>query len=291
LRQKYVIKTLGNIYRFQDERINIKGRIFLLFIRKILGRVLSKANFIDVCTPQFHDNYSKVYQLKNIRIIENSVNTDRFFPMDKDECKRKCKLDRFNKVVGYSGGFPSKRGAKELVLISRELVSKYPDLGIIIIGDDSEIDSLKDKAVALQTQNHIIFTGLIEYKKLHVYINCMDVGIGLDSEKIIKSVGNSSQKIRQYIACGVPAICAENTNTKIVEQGFAITVSKKTPIDLFEAISFWLDQNPSNSDRFRKKAYQFVKRELSSKIAYKERYHHWKKSMTGCSSISQRNSK
>jgi glycosyltransferase involved in cell wall biosynthesis len=275
LRQRYVIKTLGNIYNFQVKQMNIKSRIYYLFHRRILGRVLSKASFIDVCTTQFYNNYRKVYQLRNIGIIENAVNTDRFFPLDRDECKRKCGLERFEKIVGYCGGYPSQRGGRQLVEISSKLIERYPGCGLLIVGDDAELENIKKKADESGVKDHIIFTGVVNYEKLPVYMNCLDVGVGLPSRERVYSQGSSSQKIRQYLACGIPVILPKYTNEKIIEHGLGTAVATDDTREILEAVSYYLDKTRGEVDTFRKEASEYAKSHLSTRFTYMQRYTAW----------------
>lgn len=275
IRQRYVIKTLGNIYNFRDKRMNIKSKTYYLFHRRILGRILSKATFIDVCTPQFYNNYRKIYQLKNIEIIENAVNTDRFFPLDKDECKRKCGLERFTKIVGYCGGYPSQRGARQLVEISSKLVERYSGCGILIVGDDAQLEKTRKQADASGVKDHIIFAGIIDYEKLPVYMNCLDVGVGLPSRERVDSQGSSSQKIRQYLACGIPVIFPKYTNEEILKHGLGTAVATDDTKEILEAVSYYLDKTQAEVDTFRKQASEYANNHLSTNFAYMRRYTAW----------------
>lgn len=280
IRQRYVIKTLGNIYNFQDQQMNIRSKIYYLFHRRILGRVLSKASFIDVCTPQFYNNYRKAYKLNNIGIIENSVNTDRFFPLDKEECKRKCGLERFTKIVGYCGGYPSQRGARQLVEISAKLVERHSGCGILIVGDDADLEDIKKKANESGVKDHIIFTGIVDYEKLPIYMNCLDVGVGgLPSREKVHIRGSSAQKVRQYLACGIPVILAKYTNEEIIEQGLGKAVATGDTKEILETVSNYLDKSQAEVDTFRKRASEFANKHLSTNFAYKQRYTAWMSSL------------
>lgn len=277
LRQKYAIKTLGNIYGFHKESFTRKSRIYHYFTRTILGRILKKAIFVDVCTQQFYENYKNKYFLKNIEVIDNSVNVNRFYIMDKALCKKRCGLQHLDKIVGYFGGYPSSRGAQQLVEISPRLIMKYPRCGVLIIGEDSELNSLKEKAKQLVSNRNIIFKGLIDYEELPYYVNCMDVSIALDMNEIIDSVGNSSQKIRQSIACGVPIVCPKKTNESIINEGLGLAVTPNNLDEILRAMSFWLDKSEEEFVNFRKRAYEFAKNYLSTEVAYEKRYNFWKK--------------
>jgi glycosyltransferase involved in cell wall biosynthesis len=273
--QRYSIKTLEDIYNFRPIPFNLKWTIFVSGLRRVLGIGLKKALFIDVCTPQLYYNYKNKYNLKNIKVIENGVNIDLFNILDKDYCKNKCGLKTFRRVVGYCGGYPSSRGARQLVDISADLISKYPDCGILIIGDDSELSLLRQKAKQHGTNSRIVFKGIIAYEDTNLYMNCMDVGVGLDRDEKIKFVGNASQKIRQYLGCGVPVMFPKGTNKKIVDEGLGIEVSPSDLDQIYKGVCFWLDKSAKDRKELRIKAYEFARDNFSTKVIFEERYAAW----------------
>ena len=275
----FVIKTLGDIQGFGVPDTGFLYRFILALQRRLLIHIFRKALFIDVCTPQLKQNFQKAYNLKNIEVIDNAVNTERFYLADKTASKQLCGFDQFDPIVGYCGGFPSERGARQLVGVAGKLMAKYPRCGILIIGDDNRIGLLKKTAFELGVIDHIVFAGTIPYQDLPPYINCMDLGIGLDTSDKIRFVGNSSQKIRQYLACGVPVICAKGTNERIVRAGLGSEVASDDLDDIFQAICYWLDNKKENSDRIRSRARRFALEELSVLNAYKKRYELWKKAL------------
>lgn len=275
-KQPFCIKTLGNIHKFEKQSSSFRLKTYSMVTRKILSLVLKHALFIDVCTPQFHSNYCKIYNLINIQVIENSVNTKRFYPMDNNECKIKCGLEKFEQIIGYFGGKPSQRGARQLVGIAPMLIKKYPSSAILIVGEDDGIKQLRDHAKRIGISEHVIFTGVIDYQDLNIYMNCLDVGVAFDKTDIIEAVGNSSQKIRQYIACGVPVVCAKRTNEYIVRDDLAISVPLEDLDAILRAIVFWLEKSPEDKISFREKAYQYAKNKLSVQTAYRRRYIAWK---------------
>lgn len=280
--KKYCIKTLSNTYEFIPAKLSKINQVYLFLIRKMLRRVLLRSLFTDTCTPQLRTNYLRKYNIKNIAVIDNSVNTDNFFVMDKFACKKRFGLEKFSTIIGYCGGYPSQRGAKQLVELSPLLISKYPELGILIVGDDPELERIIRLAKDLKTIEHVVFTGAVDYADLPFYINCLDVGIGLDTYDKVRFVGNSSQKIRQYIACGVPVVCPEKTNTEIVKHGLGLAVPQGNVTAIFNAIVNWLDIAKTERKKIEEKALLCATERLSVKVIYERRYKYWRKALGEC---------
>jgi len=278
LGKPYSMKTLGNTMKFNKaERRPWHERAVTLIFRKILRDSLTT----DVCTPQLEKSYRSGYGVDNIQVIDNAVNVERFLPLDREECRRACGLKEFDRIVGYCGGRPSERGARQLVEISPRLIERYPGAGIVIIGEDQDLDTLKIKARDSGLSDRIRFMGTIPYTELNPFLNCFNVGVALDTAQRIDLIGNSSQKIRQFIACGIPVICAGNTNTGLIREKLGSWVDPGDPEQLLHEICSWFDLPGDQIPQFRDKARRYAEENLSTRIAYAKRYSAWKKAMHG----------
>jgi glycosyltransferase involved in cell wall biosynthesis len=271
----YAIKTLGNLYGFVPEESGLKDKVQLALVRKILGMVLKGAISVDVCTPQYLENYRAAYGLGNLILVENAVNVDLFRIMNREDCRHRAGLERFGRIIGYCGGRPSERGAGHLIEISPRLLKEFPDCGILIIGHDRGIPALKKRAETLGTSERIVFKGVVDYLETPPLINCMDVGIALDRAERLSSIGNSSQKVKQYLACGIPVICARNTNEAIIERGLGTGVNEDDQEELWEAVKRLMEVVSGEEEEERGKRRRFMEEHYSTVAAYEIRYRSW----------------
>ncbi len=280
IKQNYVIKTLGstgiNVKKPSSSTISFITRkiLSLLFDMSIQGSLA-----IDVCTDQYFKYYSKKLPEEKLLKVENSVNIKRFYPKNKKEIKLKLGLAQFNKIVGYVGGSPSKRGAKQLVEISPKLKEQHLKWGIVIVGDDSQTHILKKRAKQLGTENLFVWAGVVPYEKVVDYISCFDVGIALDTTERLEKIGNSSQKIRQYLACGVPVICGKGTNRFIEEENLGFLVDSQNTEEIFQAVNTFIFYKEQEANNFSKKAVKYAYKNLSTDIAIKTRLKFWGKQL------------
>ena len=280
IKQKYVIKTVGikglnlgkrspNFLRFIVNKI-----LSLLFDMSIQGSLA-----IDVCTDQYFKYYSTKLPEGKLLKVENSVNIKRFYPINKKEIKLKLGLAQFNKIAGYVGGSPSKRGAKQLVEISPKLKEQHLKWGIVIVGDDSQTHILKKRAKQLGTENLFVWAGIVPYEKVVDYINCFDIGIALDTNERLEKIGNSSQKIRQYLACGVPVICGKGTNRFIEEENLGSLVDSQNTEEIFHAVDTYFCYTVKEAKYLSKRAVKYAYKNLSTDIAIKTRLDFWGKQL------------
>ncbi|HOO44653.1 MAG TPA: glycosyltransferase [Deltaproteobacteria bacterium] len=279
LKKPYCIKTLGNVKKFNKTK-HEKGPSFVeRFLFLLFRKTLRNSLFIDVCTPQLEHLYRSEFDIENIEVIDNSVNTDRFYPLPRQECKKTCGLGEFDRIVGYCGGKPSQRGAQQLIKISHKLFERYPNAGIVIIGEDEDLDTLRNKVSEYGLADRIRFTGIVDYTELNPYLNCFDVGVALDTTRRIHLLGNSSQKIRQYIACGIPVICAKDTNEELIRKKLGTWISIQDTDKLFHDVCYWLDLSEEQRASFREKAREYAAEHLSCRVSYNKRYHAWEKAL------------
>ena len=276
MKQPYVIKTLEDVFSFNRASMgSLFEKLYWKTVGFFLGKGLRQALFIDACTPQLVDLYKKKYALKNISLVENSVNIDLFRSMDTKECRRKYGLERFDRIAGFCGGKPSVRGAERLVEIAGEMAVRYPASAILIVGEDEGLGSLQRRAAELGLSDRVIFKGSVDYQLVPEYINCIDVGIGFDSTDKFAYVGNASQKIRQYLSCGVPVVCASGTNSNLEMHGLAQTVNQTDSRELFRAVCRFFDMSAGDAEGFSITARNYVEANLSHEVTYRQRYDAW----------------
>ena len=122
---------------------------------------------------------------------------------------------------------------------------------------------LKKEAERLGVQDHFVFTGVIPYDAVPRYINAFDVAIAFDKAEILNSIGNSNQKIRQYIASGKPVITNPNGNEFITQNQLGSIVDP-TDLDAFMvALRRWFSLTESEKISFAKKAAEYAQEHLS----------------------------
>ncbi len=186
---------------------------------------LRRANYVDSALPERINRLSSISN-RNIKIVKNAVNLERFMVLNKEACKRDIGIpsDRF--VVGYIGGVPLDRGASELLNTVLTLRQQIPNIHILIVGDSKNqklqhLAVMKEMVMKMGLQQYVTLTGIVPFEEIIPYFNALDIGVALVPNEEVLEKGNSSQKIYQYIACGVPVIVPFNTHKDLVSSSAA----------------------------------------------------------------------
>ncbi|UCC53237.1 MAG: glycosyltransferase, partial [Anaerolineaceae bacterium] len=199
----YALKTLGQgLINTLGEKGGIFGKPLMEMNSRVVRRLVSKSLVADSVSKAQVAFLQDVLKLESGKVewIDNAVNTDRFFPLSSAKSRERLGLSSFNPIVGYVGTRPWERGGMQLVETAPCLLEKYPDLGLVILGDGDALDSLKEKAHELQVEDHCTFTGYVPFPEVPHYVNSLDVGVSI-SLRSDRSAA-SELKVRQYLACG-----------------------------------------------------------------------------------------
>jgi PEP-CTERM/exosortase A-associated glycosyltransferase len=78
-------------------------------------------------------------------------------------------------VVGFVGSFYGYEGLNLLVESVQQLLPRYPDLCLLLVGGGPQDSSLKAQVAAAGLQGHVIFAGRVEHAQVQRYYALMDV--------------------------------------------------------------------------------------------------------------------
>jgi glycosyltransferase involved in cell wall biosynthesis len=279
----YVIKTQGESLSLNiDTQGGRHGPGFLrravtLLDKPILKNVVTGALAVDACTQQLVDLHAGAFGLENdlIRWIPNAANTHRFSPMEREQARSETGLGHLDPIIGFVGSKPWVRGGRQMIDVLPRLAQRFPSVGAVIVGDGPGMDGLRERASALGVLERCVFPGLVAYERVPWFINAFDVGISFDDPKRFDVVGNSSQKIRQYVACGKPVISAAGANSFLTEEGLGSLIDSRDPDSLFDTVCHWLSLTESLRKSHADKAAAYARRHLSMESSLTDRLDFW----------------
>jgi glycosyltransferase involved in cell wall biosynthesis len=112
---------------------------------------------------------------ERIIVLPNGVDVERFRPRERD-AKLAAELGIDDKIViGYAGGLVDYEGLNLLLEAAAMLKSRRDDFHVVIVGDGSAEQALRDMAVRLQLEDVITFTGRVPHSKVNRYISLFDI--------------------------------------------------------------------------------------------------------------------
>lgn len=173
---------------------------------KVTKYNLDRSDRITTVSPSLVEKLKKYGY--DAQLITNGVNTDIFKPMDSKEGKRMLGLDGDCFVVGFVGAIERWYALDEVVKAFTDLLQVRANAKLLIVGGalftdyEKELKRLvKEKGIG----DKIIFTGLIEYKELPLYISAIDVCLIPLAPRLWRNIALPN-KFFEYSACGKPIL-------------------------------------------------------------------------------------
>ncbi|MCR4317786.1 MAG: glycosyltransferase [Planctomycetes bacterium] len=276
----FALKTLEDIYRFFRGSDTLKARLLVILIRRYLRYALLRAKLIDVCTPEYVKLYSERFGLSNVTLVDNGVNVARFRPQDQVGCKARWNLADFSPLLGYCGIQPADRGVREFITCLPALAKEYPNVGLAVAcrsdRADEQSESLRKLAMDLGVKERVRFIGEIPYESVPSFICATDLGIALDLPERVRTIGNASLKIRQYVASGVPIIAAKGTNASIATAGICNEVTPSDADEVLHAAREILARTPGERSERALESRKFAEENLAIEVTCKQRLDLWR---------------
>ena len=182
-------------------------------------------------------------------------------------------MARFDPMVGYVGSLPSEYGAGQLVEVAPRLASKYPNLGLLIVGDGPGLSDLKKRADELRILDRCTFTGYIPFDEVPLCVNALDVGVSFLPPKLAVA---SEQKVRQYLACGKAVVVSPGGNDYFLAgSGLGSIVPAADLEGIASELDRWLSLTPVERREFARRASQYARENLSVGSSMARRLEVW----------------
>lgn len=282
----YAIKHLSgyprNFLKTQKGAKLIVGKLIAPFEEFLMSRFVREAIAADACTEGHISGAESNFAIHSDKIIliDNATNTDRFKPRDKHNARNKCGLSHFDPIVGFVGGRPWERGGMEMVRVAQHLIDIYPRIGFVVVGGGDGMKGLLKEAESFGVMDHFSFPGVVPYDEVAEYINSFDVGIAFDRLENIGTIGNSNQKIRQYIACGKPVLTTPGGSEFVVKNGLGSVFHIDNIEQIERELIRWLSLNDSEKAAHGEKASAYARDHLSVTHALNKRIIFWAKKLS-----------
>lgn len=191
------------------------SKIYLTMHSRIKLFILKKAlNFSDriiAVTPGIKTNIMKIFRIpeEKIVVVSNGANTTLFKPLDQRECRKELNLDSKYFYVCFVGNLAPWQGLEYLIKAAPSVLSHLPECRFLIVGDGVMKNELLRLSRELGVEDRFIFTGVVAYDRVPVYINASDVCVAPFILARNAKIGLSPLKLYEYMACGKPVVASD----------------------------------------------------------------------------------
>lgn len=283
-----LLKTLilYSLFGQHSARGRAKNTLSRLF-RPMFRSVLTGALAVDTPTATYAAWHAEHFGVDpgRMTIIPNGANPDQFRPADQEEARHRLGLDRFDRLIGYVGAFSRNRNVD--TLIEAFAASRFgPSTGLVLVGAGPDRDHLEALARSLGVAERVVFVGSVPYGDVPDYLAALDVAIDLTAlEMQVAGQGqltSFSQKIPQYLLCGVPVVVCECDGTEFVEvEGLGACVPHGDVEGLAAALQRVIDENPVEARATRERCRRVALARLSAEAVHAQRVAWWDRALSG----------
>ena len=283
LRKPMVLKTLAAYALFEIKRNSWSHKVLSVLSLPIYKAVIKRACAADTVSIAYIEWLNSTFgaDKNKLTLIPNGANVNFFMPQDTQSCRAELGFEDFTKILGYVGALDSLRQIEDLILCMRD-IQDIGRVGLILVGSGSYRGQLEKLVSSLGLDEHVIFTGGIPYVKVPKYMNTFDVGIDLSlvPMRVNENVfyASYSQKISQYLSCGLPVIAWDTPDTQFLKDE---QIGCITPVgdirSLEDTIKRLLRMNNSEQTQMRLRARNYAKSHFSTRNLAAERMELWRR--------------
>lgn len=211
----YVVEINGIM---EDEMaLNNVPSLYIRFAKRVEEFNCKHAKRIVAVTQGIKEAIQKAYDTPGdkIVVIENGANTELFKPIDANKAKEELNLDKSSNYICFVGSFERWQGIEYLINTIPYILEECPLTRLLIVGDGRIKKELIELAEQLGVSDKVIFTGMVPYEKVSLYINASDVCVV--PKKPLKS-GYSPLKLCEYMACEKPVVATRTSGFEVLEE-------------------------------------------------------------------------
>jgi glycosyltransferase involved in cell wall biosynthesis len=257
-------KSKGDKLPQSGKRSNFSNRYFSAHSRLklfILKKALGSSDRIIAVTTGIKANLEKGYNIpgEKIVVVSNGANTLLFRPLEQETCRRELGLNLKLSFVCFVGNLAPWQGVEYLIKAAPHILSTFPECHFLIVGDGVMKHNLIKLSRELEVEDKFIFTGVIAYDRVPLYINASDICAAPFIFARNAKIGLSPLKLYEYMACGKPVVASNISGVSDVLEasGGGIPVLPENPGALAEGILRLLE-NPDLRVKLGSKGLSYV---------------------------------
>ncbi len=174
------------------------------------------ANELIVPTKKTYDLFKNKYEVdKIIHIVPTGIEIERFYKENVDLekvniLKKELMLLKNDFVIVFVGRIAKEKNITFLIEAQKEIVKKYSNIKLLIIGDGPDCDSYKEQARKEKIENNVIFTGKVPWEEVPCYYQLADIFATASTTE------TQGLTVIEAMAGGVPPLCIDDESFRNV---------------------------------------------------------------------------
>jgi len=214
----------------------LNNSMILEGIQRFANLIYRKANLIFVISPGFRRNLlSKNVPDEKIRVVSNWVDTEFYYPAQRDEQLAKALgLDGYFNIM-FAGNIGEAQGLDTVIEAAKRLTD-LPKIQFVIIGDGTARSALEQLKTEYQL-NNILFLGRYVGEKMSTLYALADVLlIHLKDDPLFRMT--IPHKTFAYMASGKPIIAALSGDAAdvVISAGCGLTCNSEDPVAMADLV-------------------------------------------------------
>jgi len=139
------------------------------------------ANELIVPTKKTYDLFKNKYEVdKNVHIIPTGIEIERFYKENVNKkkitkLKEELMLLKDDFVIVFVGRIAQEKNIVFLLEAQKELIKKYSNIKLIVIGDGPDLEKYKKLVEKNKTKDNVIFTGKVPWEEVPCYYQLADI--------------------------------------------------------------------------------------------------------------------
>jgi N-acetyl-alpha-D-glucosaminyl L-malate synthase BshA len=184
------------------------------FKKAISKLVLKNAHEVIALTENMKNDMQKIYN-REILVIPNGIDIEKFTVLpDKEKIRKELGVSNSDRVIIFIGNLRPIKGVEFLVRAMNIIRQEEPNVRLILVGEGSQVDYLRNMVEELHLERCVVFTGEVSNEIVPSYLAASDIFV-LPS----LSEGFSIASL-EAMACGLPIIATEvGVLPDIIENG------------------------------------------------------------------------
>ena len=238
----YVIDLYDNYESF--------GMARLPGFKKLFHHAVKNANGISVVSPELEERITNKHKPNGkITVIENAVNTQNFYSMDKKNARNRFNLPEQAILVGIAGSISEDRGIDILFPAFLNLLNKYNNLCLVLAGP-------LDKKLIIPSNPNIQYLGELSYSEIPLFLNALNIGIIFNKDDEFGKYC-FPQKYYEMVSCELALVAANvgamsrilaDAPELLFQPGDCVSLSNaiekqiNEPVQVKDKVPVWRDQ-------------------------------------------------